>query len=287
MKEYSKKCPICNKIQIYGSYNALYLAIKNNSKCRNCSTLSYAKRKGDASRLLENSLISYYWLGFILADGHISKNRLIITLAIKDSNHLKKLAEFLNCSVKIKDKISYPVCHLALKDTKILSELVKKYNIHNCKTINPPDITNITGNWLKALSIGFIDGDGNISNQTNRKDFKITIKCHNSWVNILKHLYGNSYINNSGYAIANITNNKIITDLKKFVILHKLPVLERKWNIIDINYVSKRIVAKEREKLIIELLHKQTSRKEIMKIVKISKAGLSQLIKKLKYENKI
>jgi hypothetical protein len=283
MKIFYKHCPICGKKQVYGSNSAFFIATKNNSKCRNCATISYAKRKGDSSKLLEESIISYYWIGFIMADGHISDNRLVVTLSCKDIEHLKKLASFLSCKIFIrKDK-----CSLALKDTKNLSELVKKYKIKHNKTYNPPDITSIKADNLKAFAVGFIDGDGHICNQTKRKDFKITIKCHSAWLHILSYVYGKSYINNSGYAVACITNSEIIKDLKKFVNFHKLPVLERKWNIINTNYISKQTIAKERKILVIELLQKGIPKKEIANIIGVSKSGVSQILKRLNYAHKI
>jgi len=54
------------------------------------------KKLADLSPLLNETLEAYYWMGFIMADGHLSKqNRLTVTLAIKDSDHLLKLKEFV------------------------------------------------------------------------------------------------------------------------------------------------------------------------------------------------
>jgi hypothetical protein len=281
---YKKICPTCGNSQFYKSRNALWLATKNNSECRKCATLKYAKRKGTLISLLSENLISYYWLGFLLADGHISNNRLTVSSAIKDEDHLKTLAILLETSVKYRMMGKYKQCALSVMDTINGEVLVKKYNILSNKTINPPNILQITGDPLIALSIGFIDGDGCIKHQTNRKDFTISVKCHSSWLDILKYLYGKAHINKDGYAITNISNTEDSKKLKAFVIKNHLPVLKRKWDIINLEYRSRQAVRKEKDIKVKEMLLEGMSRKKIKKEVNLTDSGLSQLIKKLKYE---
>ena len=101
-----------------------------------------------------------------------------------------------------------------------------------------------------AWAAGFIDGDGRIANQTNRKDFFLTIKNHASWVNILQEF--NSLIckenfckiNSNGYAVLTITNTEILKSLKKEVMSLNIPIMKRKWEIIDYSFESK-LVASE------------------------------------------
>lgn len=53
-------------------------------------------KKCNLEKLLLDVPETYYWIGFILADGHISKNnRLVVTLSVKDKNHLIKLQKYL------------------------------------------------------------------------------------------------------------------------------------------------------------------------------------------------
>ena len=55
------------------------------------------KSKTNLKALLNEDLASYYYTGFILADGHIDKNtRLQITLSVKDINYLTNMAKFLD-----------------------------------------------------------------------------------------------------------------------------------------------------------------------------------------------
>lgn len=49
-------------------------------------------KKCELYNLLNDTCLAYYWIGFILADGSISKSgELKIALSIKDKDHLKKM----------------------------------------------------------------------------------------------------------------------------------------------------------------------------------------------------
>lgn len=53
-------------------------------------------RIGKLENLLSDTLESYYWIGFLLADGTIHGNRLQLELAILDKKHQeKKFAKLL------------------------------------------------------------------------------------------------------------------------------------------------------------------------------------------------
>lgn len=285
MKKYIKNCPNCGSVQQYKSSSALWLSIKNNSTCKKCSALKNAKKLGDASFLLDDTLISYYWIGFILADGHISNNRLSIGLSAKDINHLEKLAKLLGVKVRTFFIKKYNICSLSCMDTMNISKLVEKYDIKGNKTENPPNISNISEKNMIALSIGFIDGDGSIKNVYKRQDFSIIIKCHKSWLNNLKLMYGKSYITNSGYATCNISNSIDCKRLKRFAIQHNLPILERKWNIINLAFKSKQEASKEKIEIIKKMIEENKSRKDMKKITGLSDSGICVLIKKITYDN--
>lgn len=47
----------------------------------------------------------------------------------------------------------------------------------------------------------------------------------------------NPKLNKRGYAYFSITNHKSLKKLKRFVIKEKLPVLDRKWDKIDLNFI--------------------------------------------------
>ena len=106
-------------------------------------------------KLLEETNLSYYWIGFILADGHISKNnRLKVGLAIKDIKHLKQLAEYLNID-KIKINKHKKSCNFN-KQSNIVKEVKNKFNIDNNKTIKPPDLNNYINNERCIKYAGYL-----------------------------------------------------------------------------------------------------------------------------------
>jgi hypothetical protein len=82
--------------------------------------------KNDFSlKFLNFDNISCYWLGFLLADGHISKQKYIqLNLSIKDKNHIYELEKYIGHKIKIYENL-----------TQI------RATIHDKPTIN--EITNI------------------------------------------------------------------------------------------------------------------------------------------------
>jgi hypothetical protein len=248
-------------------------------------------KKCNLEKLLENSLESFYWIGFILADGHISKStRLKVTLAKKDKDHLIKLQKFLNIEIlKEDDQVS-----ISAMDSKILKEFCEKFDIKSNKTEYPPNIKifkSFDNNLLKALMIGFIDGDGSICNLHNRKDYKISIKCYYKWVNFLNLLSkcfntdNVAYINNQGYAFISIGNSIKCKEIKRFILDNNIPVLARKWNIIDLNFKGRNEQSIENE-ILVKSLYNNFSQKEICTKVNLTKGRISQIIKKLKNDTK-
>jgi hypothetical protein len=233
--------------------------------------------------LLEDKLESFYWIGFLLADGHFSKKeRIKLHISIKDLNHLKRFAEYLNCSnVSIKNNM----CLVSLQNKKICPILCNKFDINSNKTHNPPNFNlfNFDKYLLFSLIIGFIDGDGCINKVYKREDSNIRIKVHKSWLNNLifieKFLYNYfsinidktlSKINNSGYSILTLSNNVLLKKIKKECIRLNLPIMIRKWDNIDENKLtrSERLVILKKE--ILELQN-NFNNTEIIKMLGISK----------------
>lgn len=242
-------------------------------------------KKCNLSKLLLETPETYYWIGFILADGHIeNQTRLSVTLANKDINHLLKLKDFLGIETLHHNKngTSY-ICGM---DSKIIRQFSKKFNIVSNKTQNPANVSNIKdSDLLLALKIGFIDGDGSIGFQSGRKDCILRIKCHNSWEKNLEYLYGNCKINNQGYANVNIGNSDTLKDLKKNAIRLNLPFLTRKWDKIDLNFNSKYNITKSRVKIVKEKLNLGWSQRKIRELLGMSASGISLLISRNNLKN--
>lgn len=208
--------------------------------------------------IFNESLESYYWLGFLLADGHFtSSGGLNLELSIRDLNHLEKFKLFTKsknkithrkavCSLNNKNKLHDLVC-FRIYDTINIKVLANKYKITNRKTYEPPeiDIENLENDKFLSLFIGFVDGDGCLAHYRGKYP-KIVIGIHKSWFNILKEFQRNFQnifniefpektckIDKRGAALLSIGKLEILKYLKKFLIEHNLPALERKWCIIS------------------------------------------------------
>lgn len=235
---WKKQCPNCGNDQSYKSERTYINSLKTNALCKKCSNTRKARRKGDCSVLLQDTPLAYYWIGFIMADGHIHKaKRLKVALSNKDQHHLLTLAWFLQVN-KVRARPEYS--EFSVMDTESIGKLCHKFDIRQNKTIKPCNICWIKKDLLKALFIGFIDGDGSIRKQHGREDACLWIKCHGAWLgnlNIFSQAFlgkSQAYLNKDGYANLNIGNHLILKDLKQFAIDNNLPKLERKWKIIDL-----------------------------------------------------
>lgn len=252
-KNYSRKCPQCGKDLFYSSNTSYNYGIRKNCLCRSCATKVYAKRIGDASFLLDESNESFYWIGFILADGSINKGvRLTITLSRKDKTHLEKLAKRLNIKTNDTEDVlngnTYYQTTISIMHTDIFSKLTKKFMINQNKTINPPNSSvfeQLSNEELLSIFIGFIDGDGSIFKQYKRQDSRISIQIHSSWLNLLLYfnnrlnLNGKVSINKSGYALLQISDFVSCKLIKEKMLLLNIPFLKRKWDNIDLNFYGK------------------------------------------------
>jgi hypothetical protein len=226
---------------------AAKLGVKRSYKFRRDSKLAV---------LLDNSLESFYWIGFLLADAHFSsKKRIILKLSDKDEEHIARFADYISSkysvsSRKLGDK-EYPTVTITAQDIDVVPKLCNIFDISSNKTENPPNmgIYCFLPEQLFSLTIGFIDGDGSITKLHNRPDVNLRVKCHNTWIANLLIMEHTLYtitnnpvkeppltnINNQGYAQFCISNNKIIKAIKSKAIEYKLPIMNRKWDKITIN----------------------------------------------------
>lgn len=108
-----------------------------------------------------------YWLGFLYADGCISKNQNIIQIALKraDKTHLEKFREFIgNTNNKItysKNTKSYRFC---FNSKKIKQDLIKLGCIPaKSLTLKFPTEKQIPKDLIRHFIRGYFDGDGVLS----------------------------------------------------------------------------------------------------------------------------
>lgn len=225
--------------------------------CPNCLKISRTKppkeridkKRYKLEKLLDESLQSYYILGFIMADGHIDDNkRLRICISEKDSEILYNIKNFLGNDICIKhdNNNNNNTAYINVMDTYTINILSNKYNISSRKTYEPCNISGIHEDKLTAFIIGYIDGDGCLAYRTDTHAERYTIKVHKSWEKnlaiISEHLYKTVGIDkypipidviqgNNVYSQLNIGNKKVIQYLKSFILENNINVLKRKWNL--------------------------------------------------------
>ena len=253
-------------------------------------------RKSNMYILMEDELESFYWIGFILADGHISNSeRIKISLSNKDRNHLQKFVDYLGCS-DIIEKDS--MCSTSLQNKEICIDLCNKFNIKSNKTYEPLDfklLVKYNNELIFSLIIGFIDGDGCINKVYKRQDCNLRIHLHNSWLNnlifiedfvyeyfLVKKNRNYSHISNDGYSLLNISNNEIIKKLKKECIKLNLPIMSRKWDNIDENRLSRSEKFDDIRNSVIKMYCNNISPIDIINKLKLKKGVVYKYIREYK-----
>lgn len=198
-------------------------------------------RRGDLSILLNNSILSSYWLGLFASDGCITEDCTFkIDLQLKDKEYLEKLSLYLNTSIKEYPKYnsSKPggtgICRVKIRD-KIYGKNIKNIFYKNgLKTYNSINIDFLqnTENFLSFL-IGYIDGDGSINKQG-----RIVIDGHSNMevlfidiINKLKKIDDSFNLSLTKYQqmIRINFNTKCSEYLNTFRKQQNLPILKRKW----------------------------------------------------------
>lgn len=230
-------------------------------------------RDSDLSPLLNENCETYYWIGFLMADGHFSSCSIQINLAEKDLGHLKKFAKF----VHYKHKLIKP--SLYVNDKVIVDKLKMKFDIVHNKTYFPCNIFNIKNEkLLLSLIAGFIDGDGSIKQSYGRT--QLIVKCHKSWKEVLDYMlkflckgFDKAYIttiNKEGLALFSITDIEILKKIKNEILKLKLPILQRKWDKINLKKLSKKEKTEYLIDLCFEVFKRGGSPSDIIKTKKIS-----------------
>jgi len=249
--------------------------------------------------LLTNTKISWYWLGFLLADGNFSKDGIFLSVCDKDLAHLEKFRKFTSHGGKLdsgcKDTpfgfSSYNKIFLGGKEEvgKLMEIL---YLTNTCKTYNPPtSLPTISREKLISLFIGFIDGDGSISKR-KRGGVTIEIEIHVSWKNYLNSLItmiyeccGESYSNKIEHLQTTvkfcISNPIVMKFLKNKIKEYSLPILQRKWDNLDEVNGSRFEEQRRREKLFPALIEQGYSLKDLADFFHMNKPNVCRTIKRL------
>lgn len=198
----------------------------------------------DLSFLIDDSLESFYWTGFILADGCIHKSYLFIKLQYSDLSHLEKLQKKINCNITESFSNSNfgtnKQCQIQVSHKTIIDQLKVKFDIKENKTYNPPntDLWNFSEKQLISLFIGFLDGDGSLS--YHERFFNFDVSGHASWVFFYQFMRAkliayfqseNSEVCFSKRGLCRLRLSQYNScKLYDFTVQNNLPVLGRKWN---------------------------------------------------------
>lgn len=192
-------------------------------------------RKGSLDFLDTLTRESAYWWGFIMSDGHINTNDLVVGIHSMDFDHLNVLAKHLKTEVHHSSKKNLVVIRVG--DKKFCSKWLNLLKIGDIpKTYSGIDFQ-VFEEYFTEFIIGFIDGDGHI--RFNNKHKCCTVEIHKNWLFMLEafstHLKINHNIDsnvkstkNDKYVRLTIQNKENMISLKS--LCDNLPVLGRKWD---------------------------------------------------------
>lgn len=249
---YSRSCPNCGRTIYYKYKSDLTKAIKANSLCKHCAGIItgfkkehqlndiYSKRNNSLSRLVnDQSFQTFYWIGFILADGSFYGNRFELGLKDSDKYVLEKFADYIQYTGSIKHRENSNSNRICFSNSKSIPEFMQKYGLSYNKTYNPPNFSyysNYSKEQLIALLIGLIDGDGSISQNGSEHSNSIIITSHKLWkefysellaaLNIPLHIKERKGTNTISISIF---KREYCLLLKDFILNNNLFHLKRKW----------------------------------------------------------
>lgn len=120
-----------------------------------------------------------YWLGFLYADGYISKDGVIeLGLQERDLEHIKKFKKFLNSKNKICYRKNTKSYRLSFRNKHMVKSLKDKGVINNKSLIlTYPDESILPKYLTRHFIRGFFDGDGylGIKNQNGKTTGRLGI----------------------------------------------------------------------------------------------------------------
>jgi len=258
----NSKEELLNKLPKRSWQAILYQSKKQGFKKRKKELIKYCSSYSNYSKLLKDNYEAYYWIGFLLADGHFTSRAIVLGLHIKDIEHIIRFRNFIEYSGpsienfiyrKYRNKVLF-----SSSDYKIIPKIKEKFNISQRKTYIPPKnlswIEKINPDFYISLIIGFIDGDGCLGqarSSSGKMISSLRIGNYYTWENILKHMFiflfkyfnikkiPKKYISVKKTEVRiSVTNQIILRELKKKAIQLKLPFMKRKWDKINENYES-------------------------------------------------
>lgn len=106
-----------------------------------------------------------YWLGFLWADGNISKHAIFLELQGSDVDHLIKFRNFLGNNYQEFDKTKGNCIRLRANSKKIIEDLIKLgFGLKDDRVVIPELSPELLNHFIR----GYFDGDGHIRVKDNR-----------------------------------------------------------------------------------------------------------------------
>lgn len=213
---------LITKEDLEASYNLLksYSAVGKKFNLPK-TTIQYYMNKYNISRKKNKNIcdedffsrdneLSYYWAGFIAADGCVyeykSYKRLRICLSIIDENHLIKFKNDIKTSANITyhNNIDKKYCNIEISSFKIVKDL-ERFNVIPRKSLVYKFPENIDYTLINHFMRGYNDGDGcfcTLSRNENTKREQLRFSLRGTFIFLDK--YSDILVEN-----CNLTKNKI------------------------------------------------------------------------------
>jgi len=202
------------------------------------------QRQGDLSKLLDGTLESFYWLGYLAADGYIHESgHLMFSQGELDKASVYQFAEYVKSTVYEYNEVGgYNDKTRLVYRVAVLDDVIGK-QIRDMWGLQPGDKKTykaITYSFLEtkeqcqAFLVGFFDGDGSLKKTGHAGK----IEVYSTWLDILTYLMQKCEfacvpkINKRGYADVYI--NKIyMPTLYQFCKDNQIKPNTRKWSLLD------------------------------------------------------
>jgi hypothetical protein len=249
--KYSRTCPNCGAEITYAYKSDLNKAIKRNSLCKHCAVSKSSifqkghnlndkvVRNNSLDKLLDKSLQSMYWVGFLLADGSFYGNKFELGLSEKDKEFLEKFAEYIEFKNKIIYKESTHSYRVTFSNSKRNPIFMQEFGFNYSKTYNPTNFSlyeDLSYEQLLCFLIGIIDGDGHIEQNSSPNSFAIKITAHKVWKEFYEKLLTKLNIDihiierkESNCITIGIYKKEFINNFSNIIINNNLFILNRKW----------------------------------------------------------
>lgn len=133
-----------------------------------------------------------YWLGFMYADGSISRFSCALSLSSLDKRHLEKFKQDIDSSAKIRDSMVndglgkfHPTSHLSFCSLNFYKSLIKQ-GCTSRKSLNLvfPNSDIVPPVFLNHFIRGYFDGDGSIGKYTykNQTSYRFSVVSSKAFI---------------------------------------------------------------------------------------------------------